>query len=146
MRTKNDGGIIGLLHDVDYEKYPNEHCYKCVELLKEEGVDDDMIKSIQSHGYGLCCDVKPELYMEKVLYTIDELTGLVIASALMQPNKTLAEVTMKSLKKKWKSKGFAAGCNRELIAGGAEMLGLELEYVLEQTLIALQGIAPSLGL
>jgi len=139
-------GIIGLLHDVDYEKYPDEHCKKCVDILKEEGFDDSTIKSIQSHGYGICVDVKPEEFMEKVLYTIDELTGLVIATALMKPTKKLADVDLVSLKKKWKTKGFAAGVNREIIQNGANMLGLELDYILEQTLIAMQGISDELGL
>ena len=139
-------GVIGLLHDIDYEKYPEEHCKKCVDILKEEGFDDSTIKSIQSHGYGICVDVKPEQFMEKVLYTIDELTGLVIATALMKPNKKLAEVDLQSLKKKWKTKGFAAGVNREIIQNGADMLGLELDYILEQTLIAMQEISEELGL
>ena len=139
-------GIIGLLHDIDYEKYPEQHCVKCVEILKQEGFDDSTIKSIQSHGYGICVDIKPEHYMEKVLYTIDELTGLIIATALMKPNKTLAEVDLASVKKKWKSKGFAAGVDRDLIIKGAEMLGEDLDYVIEQTLVAMQGVSKELGL
>ena len=139
--------IVGLLHDIDYEKYPEEHCVKCVEILKSEGVEEDMIHSIQSHGYGLVQnEVEPKLFMEKILYTIDELTGLVIAAALMQPSKKLEDLTLKSLKKKWKSKSFAAKVDRELIAKGAEMAELELDYVLEQTLIALQDAHEELGL
>lgn len=140
-------GNIGLLHDVDYELYPEEHCKKCVEILEKEGVQQEDIKSIQSHGYGLAQEeVKPEKQMEKILYTIDELTGLITAAALMQPNKTLEEVSLKSVKKKWKDKKFAAKVNREVIAQGAEMAGLELDYVLEQTLIALQKEHEILGL
>lgn len=105
-----------------------------------------MIHSIQSHGYGICSDIKPEKYMEKVLYTIDELTGLITAAALMQPDKLLSEVKLSSLKKKFKSKGFAAGVNRDLITKGAEELGLELDYIMEQTLIAMQEAHESLGL
>lgn len=139
-------GMIGFLHDIDYEKYPEQHCQKCVEILKDEGFSDDIIHAIQSHGYGICSDVEPQEYMEKVLYTIDELTGLVIATALMKPSKKLEEVEVKSLKKKFKTKGFAAGVDRELIQKGTEMLGLELDEVLEQTLIAMKDIKEELGL
>lgn len=114
-------GNVGLLHDVDYEKYPDEHCKKCAEILKAENVEEDMIKSIQSHGYGICSDVKPEKTMEKILYTIDELTGLIIAVALMRPNKSLAEVDLEAIKKKWNKKGFASGADRGLIEKGAEL-------------------------
>lgn len=140
------GGNVGLLHDVDYDRYPEEHCKKCVELLQQEEVPTEMITSIQSHGYGICCDIKPEKKMEKILYTIDELTGLITATALMQPNKTLAEVTLSSLKKKFKSKGFAAGVNRELITKGAKELEIPLEEIMENTLIAMQQVHESLGL
>ena len=146
MRTLCGGGNVGLLHDVDYDRYPKEHCKKCVEILKQEDVPEEMIHSIQSHGYGICSDIKPEKYMEKVLYTIDELTGLITAAALMQPDKLLSEVKLASLKKKFKSKGFAAGVNRDLITKGAEELGLELDYIMEQTLIAMQEAHESLGL
>ena len=139
-------GIIGLLHDIDYELYPNEHCKKCVDILLSEGISENVIKSIQSHGYGICSDVKPEKVMEKVLYTIDELTGLIIATALMKPNKTLAEVDLESVKKKWKKKDFAAGVNRELIQSGADMLDVELDYIIEQTLIGMKEVASELGL
>jgi putative nucleotidyltransferase with HDIG domain len=139
-------GAVGLLHDVDYEQYPNEHCIKCVEILQNENVPADMIRAIQSHGYGLCADVEPEKLMEKVLFTIDELTGLIIATALMKPNKTLAEVDLESVKKKWKKKDFAAGVNRELIQNGADKLNMDLDYIIEQTIVGLQKISESLGL
>lgn len=140
-------GNIGLLHDVDYELYPEEHCKKCVEILENEGVVKEDIYSVQSHGYGLAQEeVKPEQQMEKILYTVDELTGLITAAALMQPNKTLEELSLKSVKKKWKDKKFAAKVNREVIAQGAQMAGLELDYVLEQTLLALQKEHEVLGL
>ena len=139
-------GAVGLLHDVDYEMYPNEHCKKCVEILEHEGVSSDVIRAVQSHGYGICVDVKPEKTMEKILYTIDELTGLIVATALMKPNKTLAEVDLVSLKKKWKKKDFAAGVDRELVQKGAEMLEMDLDYVMEQTLIGMQKISDALGL
>jgi len=139
-------GNIGLLHDIDYELYPDEHCIKCVEILEKENIDTAIIKSIQSHGYGICSDIKPEKFMEKVLFTIDELTGLVIATALMKPNKKLSEVDLESLKKKWKKKDFAKGVNREVIQKGAEILELDLDYVIEQTLISMQKISNELGL
>jgi len=139
-------GNVGLLHDVDYEKYPDEHCKKCVEILESENVTPDMIRAIQSHGYGLCVEVEPVHTMEKVLYTIDELTGLIVAVALMRPNKTLAEVDLESIKKKWNKTGFASGANRELIAKGADMLGWELDYVIENTLEGMKKIAGDIGL
>ena len=139
-------GNVGLLHDIDYELYPNEHCLKCVEILKQENVSEDMIKSIQSHGYEICADVKPEKFMEKILFTIDELTGLIIAVALMKPNKKLEEVDLDSIKRKWNKKGFAAGANREIIEKGASMAELELDYVIEQTLIGMKKISTELGL
>jgi putative nucleotidyltransferase with HDIG domain len=142
----NYWGNIGLLHDVDYELYPDEHCKKCVEILTKEGVGAQEIRSIQSHGYGLCCDIEPVSIMEKVLYAIDELTGLIIATALMKPNKKLSEVDVDSVVRKWDKKGFAAGANREVIQNGCDMMGAERDYVIEQTLIAMQGIAEQLGL
>lgn len=139
--------VIGLLHDIDYEQYPDQHCIKCKEILEKEGLSKEDIHSIQSHGYGIVQhEIKPEKQMEKILYTVDELTGLITAAAFMQPNKTLEEVNLKSLKKKWKTKGFAAKVDRELIAKGAQMAGLELEEVLSQTLLALQKEHEVLGL
>lgn len=139
--------IIGLLHDIDYELYPEEHCIKCKEILEKENFDKDFIYSVQSHGYGIVQnEAEPKLFMEKILYTIDELTGLITAAALMQPNKTLEEVKLKSVKKKWKDRKFAAKVDRDLIAKGAENAGLELDYVIEQTLIALQQEHEYLGL
>ena len=139
-------GNVGLLHDIDYELYPDEHCLKCVEILESENVPEDIIKSIQSHGYGICTDVKPEKFMEKVLFAIDELTGLIVAVALMKPGKTLAEVDLDSIKRKWNKRGFAAGANREVIQQGADMLELELDYIIEETIVGMQEIADKLGL
>ena len=139
-------GLVGLLHDIDYEMYPEEHCKKCVEILQEIDAPEDMTRAIQSHGYGICVDVKPEKQMEKIIYTIDELTGLIVATALMKPNKTLEEVDLASVKKKWKNKGFASGVNREIVTQGADMLGLELDYIMEETLEAMKGIASEIGL
>lgn len=129
---------IGLLHDIDFELYPDEHCKKAPELLAEGGVDEAMIRSVCSHGYGLCSDIKPEHLMEKVLFASDELTGLIGAAALMRPSKSVQDMELKSLKKKYKDKKFAAGCSREVIAQGAEMLGWELDMLLEKTLEAMR--------
>ncbi len=136
-------GIVGLLHDIDFELYPKEHCLKAPELLKEGGVSDDIIHAVCSHGYGITVecgvtlDVKPEHLMEKVLFAADELTGLIWAAALMRPSKSTKDMELKSLKKKYKSKGFAAGCSREVIERGAEQLGWELDKLLEMTLAAM---------
>lgn len=129
---------IGLLHDVDFECFPDEHCKKAPELLREIGAGEAMIKSICSHGYGLCTDIKPEHLMEKTLFAADELTGLIWAAALMRPSKSVSDMELKSLKKKYKDKKFAAGCSREVIAQGAEMLGWELDTLLEKTLEAMR--------
>ena len=136
-------GIVGLLHDIDFELYPAEHCLKAPELLKEAGVSDDVIHAVCSHGYGITVecgttiDIEPEHEMEKVLFAADELTGLIGAAALMRPSKSTKDMELKSLKKKYKSKGFAAGCSREVIERGAGQLGWELDKLLEMTLQAM---------
>lgn len=130
--------IVGLLHDIDFELYPNEHCKKAPELLKDAGVGDDMIHSICSHGYGICVDIKPEHQMEKVLFAADELTGLIGAAALMRPSKSVQDMELKSVKKKFKDKRFAAGCSRDIIKQGAEMLGWELTELMQKTLDAMK--------
>ena len=130
--------VVGLLHDIDFERWPTEHCKKCVELLREGGADDRLIHAVVCHGYGLCVDVKPEHEMEKVLFACDELTGLIGACAKMRPSGSIADMDLKSLKKKYKSKGFAAGCSREVIAQGAEMLGWTLDDLLSRTLEAMK--------
>lgn len=127
-------GIVGLLHDVDFEKYPEQHCIKAPELLKEVGASDELIHAVCSHGYGITVDIKPEHEMEKVLFACDELTGLIGAAALMRPSKSVSDMELKSLKKKFKDKKFAAGCSREIISKGAEMLGWELDKLLGDTL------------
>ena len=127
-------GIVGLLHDIDFELYPQQHCQKAPELLREAGVGEDMIHAIISHGYGRCSDAKPELEMEKVLYAVDELTGLIGAAALMRPSKSIQDMELSSLKKKFKDKKFAAGCSRDVIREGAEMLGWELDRLLADTI------------
>lgn len=123
-------GIVGLLHDVDFEKYPEQHCVKAPELLREAGVGEDMIYSICSHGYGLCCDVEPKHEMEKILFAVDELTGLIGAAARMRPSKSVMDMELSSLKKKFKDKRFAAGCSRDVIMTGAQKLGWELDELL----------------
>ena len=137
-------GIVGLLHDIDFEQYPEEHCLKAPELLRAGGVGEDIIHSVVSHGYGITIgcgvtlDVAPEHEMEKVLFAADELTGLIWAAALMRPSKSTKDMELKSLKKKYKSKGFAAGCSREVIQRGADQLGWELEKLLTMTLEAMK--------
>lgn len=131
-------GITGLLHDIDFELYPQEHCLKAPELLKEGGVSEDMIYSICSHGYGICCDLEPKEEMEKVLFAADELTGLIWSAALMRPSKSVMDMEVKSLKKKYKDKRFAAGCSREVISAGAERLGWDLETLFEKTILAMR--------
>lgn len=136
-------GQVGLLHDIDFEMWPDEHCIKAPELLKEGGANDDMIHAICSHGYGLCCDVEPEHMMEKVLFAADELTGLIWAGALMRPSKSTLDMEVKSVKNKFKDKHFAAGCDREVIRQGAEMLGWELSELFEKTLKGMQSCEES---
>lgn len=131
-------GITGLLHDIDFELYPEEHCKKAPELLQEGGVGDDMIYSICSHGYGICCDLEPKHEMEKVLFAADELTGLIWSAALMRPSKSVMDMEVKSLKKKFKDKRFAAGCSRDVICTGAERLGWELDDLFEKTIEAMR--------
>lgn len=139
-------GIIGLVHDLDYEKYPEAHCQKVREILSAKGWPEEYIHAVASHGWGICSDVKPEARMEKVLYTIDELTGLVAAAALVRPSKSILDLELKSVKKKWKEKGFAAGVNRELIAAGAQELGMELDQVIGETIKGMQTVAEEIGL
>lgn len=131
-------GIVGLLHDIDFELYPEEHCQVAPRLLREGGVSEEMIHAIVSHGWGICSDVKPELEMEKVLFATDELTGLIGAAARMRPSKSVSDMELSSLKKKFKDKKFAAGCSRDIIRQGAELLGWELDKLLEQTILAMR--------
>jgi len=137
---------IGLVHDLDYEKYPEEHCHKTREILEAENWPEEYIRAIQSHGYGICTDVEPLEKMEKVLYTIDELTGLINATVLLRPGKSILDLTPKSVKKKWKQKGFAAGVNRELIEKGMQMLGMEQDEVIAETIKGMQKVAEEIGL
>ena len=139
-------GAVGLMHDIDYQRFPEQHCHKAREILQEAGVDEEYIHAIQSHGYGLCCDVKPEHVMEKVLYTIDELTGLITATAIMRPSKSVMDLELKSVKKKYKDRKFAAGVNREVIEQGAAMLNMDLDYVITETIMSMREVAEAIGL
>jgi predicted hydrolase (HD superfamily) len=130
--------IVGLLHDLDFEKYPEQHCIKSQEIMAERGIDPEIIHATASHGYGITVDIKPEHQMEKVLYATDELTGLIGAVALMRPSKSVSDLELKSVKKKYKSANFAAGCSREVIERGAEMLGWSLDELIEKTILAMR--------
>lgn len=131
-------GIVGLLHDLDFEQYPDQHCIKEQEIMRERGIDERLIHAVASHGYGITVDIKPEHEMEKVLYAVDELTGLIGAVVIMRPSKSVQDLELKSVKKKFKNKNFAAGCSREVIERGAEMLGWELDNLITQTIEALR--------
>lgn len=135
---KNFWALCGLLHDIDFEQFPQEHCQKAPQLLAEIHAEPELVHAVCSHGYGLCCDVKPEHEMEKVLFAVDELTGLIGAAARMRPSKSTQDMELSSLKKKFKDKKFAAGCSREVIKQGAEMLGWELDKLLDETLQAMR--------
>jgi putative nucleotidyltransferase with HDIG domain len=139
-------GIIGLVHDLDYERYPQEHCQKSREILQEKGWPEDYIRAVVSHGWGICSEVKPETNLEKTLFAIDELTGLVVTTALVRPSKSVMDVEVKSVKKKWKDKRFAAGVNRDIILQGAEMLGVELSELIADTIRGMQEVAKEIGL
>lgn len=131
-------GNVGLLHDLDFEKYPEQHCIKAQEIMREHGLDERLIRAVASHGYGLGVDIMPEHTMEKVLYATDELTGLIGAAALMRPSKSVMDLELKSVKKKYKTATFAAGCSREVIQRGAQMLGWELDELIMQTILAMR--------
>ena len=137
---------VGLLHDVDFEKWPEEHLKVAPRLLAEAGYDEAVIHAVAAHGYGLCTDVKPELYMEKVLYTIDELTGLITATAYMRPSRSVMDMEVKSVKKKFKDKGFAAGVSRDVILAGCDMLGMTLDEVIAETIAGMRDVHEALGL
>ena len=138
--------VIGLVHDLDYELYPNEHCHKCVEMFQEHGWPEDYIRAVISHGYGICTDVEPETNLEKTLYAIDELTGLVASSALVRPSKSILDIKVKSVKKKFKDKSFAAGVDREVVKKGAQMLEMELPELIEQVILGMRPVAEEIGL
>jgi len=139
-------GVIGLVHDLDYEKFPEEHCQKSEEILKEKGWPEQYIRAVVSHGWGLRSNVEPQTELEKVLYAIDELTGLVVTTALVHPSKSIMDVKVKSVKKKWKDKKFAAGVNRSVIEQGAQRLGMEITDLIADTIAGMQEVAEEIGL
>ena len=139
-------GIIGLIHDLDYEKFPDQHCTKTREILQEHNWPEEYIRAAVSHGWGICSDVEPQSVLEKTLYAIDELTGLVTASVLVRPSKSVMDLTVKSVKKKWKSPAFAAGVDRSIIEKGAGMLGVEVGELIEDTIKGMQEVAEAIGL
>ena len=139
-------GVIGLVHDLDYEQFPEQHCRKTEQILKENRWPAEYIRAVISHGWGICVDVKPETELEKVLYAIDELTGLVVTTALVRPSKSVMDLKAKSVKKKWKDKRFAAGVDRSIIASGAEMLGVDLGELITDTIMGMREVAEQIGL
>ncbi len=139
-------GVIGLVHDLDYGRYPEQHCAKTEEILRERGWPEEYVHAVLSHGWGICTDVEPEHEMEKVLYAIDELTGLIIAVALVRPSKSLMDLGVKSVTKKWKDKAFAAGADREIIQKGIDMLGVERSELIAEVIEGMKTVAVELGL
>jgi len=139
-------GIVGLVHDLDYEKYPDQHCQKTEAILQKADWPQDYIRAVVSHGWGICTDVKPETDLERVLYAVDELTGLITATALMRPSRSVLDLKAESVKKKWKNKRFAAGVNRSIIQNGADMLGMELGELITDTIMGMCAVADKIGL
>ena len=139
-------GIVGLVHDLDYEKYPDQHCRKSEEILRERNWPAELIRAVVSHGWGICSEVKPESDLEKVLYAVDELTGLVTTSALVRPSKSVLDMEASSVKKKWKDKRFAAGVDRSIIERGAAMLGMDLTALITETILGMRSVAEEIGL
>jgi putative nucleotidyltransferase with HDIG domain len=139
-------GVIGLIHDLDYERFPDQHCRKTEEILNERDWPAEYIRAVISHGWGICTDVEPKSDMEKVLYAIDELTGLVVTSALVRPSKSVLDLNAKSVRKKWNQKSFAAGVNRSIIEKGAQMLGIELNALISDTIMGMREVAEEIGL
>jgi predicted hydrolase (HD superfamily) len=139
-------GIIGLIHDLDYEKFPSQHCHKTKEIMEEQGWPSEYIRAAVSHGWGICSDVEPQTDLEKALYAIDELTGLVVTTALIRPSKSVLDVQVKSVKNKWKDKRFAAGVDRSVIEKGAAMLGVTLDELIDDTIKGMQAVAEAIGL
>ena len=139
-------GIVGLIHDLDYERFPDQHCKKTGEILREKGWPEEYIRGAVSHGWGICSDVTPQTDLEKFLYTIDELTGLVVTTALIRPSKSVLDVQVKSVKNKWKDKRFAAGVDRSIIEKGAQMLQIGLDDLIDDTIKGMQEVAEAIGL
>jgi putative nucleotidyltransferase with HDIG domain len=139
-------GIVGILHDLDYEKFPEQHCRKSEEILRERNWPEEYIRAVVSHGWGICTEVQPESDLEKVLFAVDELTGLVVTSALVRPSKSVLDMEASSVKKKWKDRRFAAGVNRSIIEKGAAMLGMDLTALITETILGMREVAEEIGL
>lgn len=139
-------GVIGLIHDLDYEKFPEQHCKKTREILQERGWPEEYVRAVVSHGWGLCTDVEPQTTLEKTLYAIDELVGFVTACVLVRPSKSVMDLEVSSVRKKWKQKGFAAGANRSVIEKGAQMMGVDLEALISDVIMGMREVAPAIGL
>ena len=139
-------GIVGLIHDLDYEQFADQHCTKTAEILRERGWPEELIRAAVSHGWGICSDVEPQTDLEKVLFAIDELTGLVVATALVRPSKSVLDMKAKSVKKKWKDKRFAAGVNRDIIQQGADRLGVDLSDLITDVIMGMRDVADAIGL
>ncbi|MBN1362277.1 MAG: HDIG domain-containing protein [Sedimentisphaerales bacterium] len=139
-------GLIGLIHDLDYERFPESHCHKSAEILREHGWPEEYIRAVLSHGWGICTDVEPQSDLEKTLYAVDELTGLVAATALVRPSRSVLDMTRKSVKKKWKDKAFAAGVNRDVVEKGAAMLGTDLDTLIDDAIMGMREVADQIGL
>ena len=139
-------GVIGLVHDLDYEQFPDRHCHKSAEILREQGWPEEFVRAVMSHGWGICTDVEPQSDLEKTLYAMDELTGLIAATALVRPSRSVLDMAVKSVKKKWKEKSFAAGVNREVIEKGAAMLGVDLSQLIEDAIAGMREAAEEIGL
>jgi putative nucleotidyltransferase with HDIG domain len=139
-------GVIGLVHDLDYERFPESHCHKSEEILRQRGWPEEYIRAVLSHGWGICTDVEPQTDLEKTLYAMDELTGLVAATALVRPSRSVLDMTRKSVKKKWKDKAFAAGVNRSVVEKGAAMLGVDLDTLIDDAIMAMREVADQIGL
>ncbi len=138
--------IVGLIHDLDYERFPEEHCKKSREILEERGWPDEIVRAVVSHGWGICSEIKPETNLEKTLYAVDELTGLIASAALVRPSKSILDIKAKSVKKKWKDKRFAAGVDRSVIEQGAAMMGMELTDLITETIQGMRTVAEEIGL
>ncbi len=139
-------GVVGLVHDLDYEKFPEKHCHKSEEILREHGWPEEYIRAVLSHGWGICTDVEPQTDLEKMLYAVDELTGLIAATAMVRPSRSVLDMNAKSVKKKWKEKSFAAGVNRQIIEKGAALLGMELDELINDAILGMRAVADQIGL
>jgi putative nucleotidyltransferase with HDIG domain len=145
-KNEDKWGIVGLVHDLDYEMYPDQHCRKSEEILQNHNWPPEYIRAVVSHGWGICTDVAPQTDMEKILYAIDELTGLIVTTALVRPSRSVMDLKAKSVRKKWKDKRFAAGVDRSIIENGARMLGLELNELITDTIMGMREVAEAIGL